>query len=573
MRSRSLLDFLAFVASAIAAPPGRGVATAGCRCLPGDSCWPSQSQWNNLNTTVAGRLVTTVPIGSVCHDPTYDAQACAALQASYGEPATHYSSSSSMMMRFWANQSCNPFAPRQESCSDLGNFVSYAVDVAQTSDIVTAINFAKSKNIRLVIRNTGHDFLGRSTGRGALAVWTHNLKTMQFLPNFQSGLYKGPALKMGTGVHGSEVEAFLAQRGFVAVGGWCPSVGIAGGFTAGGGHSPLGSKFGMGADQTLEFEVVTAEGRVVTASPTTNSDLYWALSGGGPGNYGVVTSVTVRVYPDAPVVGLFVMIDRSAVPAQKFWTAMQVFFEQIPALVDRNIGATINLGPDVFYIIPLTAHGLTLSATQALMKPFTDALENLQIQHTAQWLTSPGYNAHWTAFVAPGPVGSFWQSGARIVPRGVVESAGGLDKLMATLRDMVDEKKVTIGGTVVGAVKRTGAANAVLPAWRDGVALLGLLSPWSDQPGDWARMLEMQRWLGAEMRPRLEAATPGGGTYMNEADGRQPNWREAFFGTNYAALVQVKKRWDPHALFWALQVPGSEAWTVAADGRMCRAYL
>ncbi|KAJ1325462.1 FAD-binding protein [Microdochium nivale] len=568
MRSQPLLSYLAMVASAMAAPSRR---TADCRCLPGDSCWPSQSKWDDLNMAVGGRLVATVPVGSVCHDPTYDEQACAALRASYDEPATHYTSSSSMMTKFWGNQSCSPFTPREESCADLGNLVSYAVDVMQTSDIVAAINFVRSENIRLVVRNTGHDFVGRSTGRGALAVWTHNLKTTQLLPSYQSPLYSGPALKMGAGVHGSEMEAFLSQHGLVAVGGWCPSVGVAGGFTAGGGHSPLGSKFGMGADQTLEFEVVTANGSIVTASPTTNSDLYWALSGGGPGNYGVVTSVTVRVYPDAPVAGLLMMIDRSTVSDEDFWVAMRVLFERMTALVDSGVGATINLGPDVFYIIPLTAHGLTLAAAEALMKPFTDVLEHLEIQHLAQWVTSTGYNAHWTNFVAPGPVGMVWQSSARILPRAIVDDSDRLDDLMATLQDIVDKEQVTIGGTVVGAVKRTRAENAVLPAWRDGVALLGLLSRWSDAPQDWEAMGEMQQRLGSEMRARIEAVTPGGGTYMNEADGRQPNWREAFFGSNYEALVGVKQAWDPDSVFWAVQVPGSEAWTVAADGRMCRA--
>lgn len=515
--------------------------------------------------------MATVPIGSVCHDPTYDEQACTALKAAYSEPETHYTSSSSVMERFWGNQSCNPFAPRETSCADLGNFVSYAVNVTEKSDIVAAVNFAKSENIRLVIRNTGHDFLGRSTARGALAVWTHHLKSMSLVPKYESEQYTGPALKMGAGVQGFEAAAFLAPLGFVAVGGWCPSVGIAGGFTAGGGHSPLGSKFGMGADQTLEFEVVAANGQVVVASPKTNPDLYWALSGGGPGNYGVVTSVTVRVYPDAPVAGLFVTINRAAVSAQAYWAAMRVFFKLMPTLVDHEIGATFNIGPDVFYLVPLTAHGMSLPAAQALAKPFTDALSSLGIEHTAQWLASTGYNAHWTAFVPAGPVGAYWQSSARIVPRSIVEDSGDFDKLMATLEDMVDSGGITVGGTVVGAVKRTAAANAVLPAWRNGVALLGLLTPWSDKPEDWATMLERQKWLSTEMRPRIEEVTPGSGTYMNEADYAQPNWREAFFGVNYAELVTVKRKWDPSSLFWALEVPGSEAWTVAGDGRMCRA--
>ena len=77
-------------------------------------------------------------------------------------------------------------------------------------------------------------------------------------------------------------------KGLVVVTGECPTVGLAGGYTQGGGHSALSTQFGLGADQTLEFEVVTAAGKVVTASRSENSDLFWALSGGGAGNYGVV---------------------------------------------------------------------------------------------------------------------------------------------------------------------------------------------------------------------------------------------------------------------------------------------
>ena len=52
-----------------------------CRCLPGDDCWPSDNTWNDLNSTVSGRLVKTIPIGSPCHDPNYEEEACSALKA------------------------------------------------------------------------------------------------------------------------------------------------------------------------------------------------------------------------------------------------------------------------------------------------------------------------------------------------------------------------------------------------------------------------------------------------------------------------------------------------------------
>lgn len=63
-------------------------SAATCRCLPGDACWPATSSWDSLNSTVGGKLIATVPIGSVCHDPTYDEAACTALRDSWVLPQT-----------------------------------------------------------------------------------------------------------------------------------------------------------------------------------------------------------------------------------------------------------------------------------------------------------------------------------------------------------------------------------------------------------------------------------------------------------------------------------------------------
>ena len=81
------------------------------------------------------------------------------------------------------------------------------------------------------------------------------------------------------------------------LGGTCPTVGIAGGYTQGGGHSALSSLYGLSADNVLEWEVVTANGTQLTATSSSNQDLYWALSGGGGCTYGVVMSMTTKLYP------------------------------------------------------------------------------------------------------------------------------------------------------------------------------------------------------------------------------------------------------------------------------------
>jgi hypothetical protein len=65
-------------------------AAQDCKCLPGDTCWPSTSTWDKLNSTVSGKLVATTPIGSPCHDPTFDAQKCEDLKAQWTNPLTQY---------------------------------------------------------------------------------------------------------------------------------------------------------------------------------------------------------------------------------------------------------------------------------------------------------------------------------------------------------------------------------------------------------------------------------------------------------------------------------------------------
>ncbi len=127
-----------------------------CKCGPDNPCWPSEADWNTLNTTVEGRLIQTTPIGSVCHDPTYNESACADLKANWTLPETHIGTSSSIPQQFYANDSCSPFDPESQPCN-VGTYVRYAIDVREERHVKAGILFAQLHNIRLVIRNTGHE--------------------------------------------------------------------------------------------------------------------------------------------------------------------------------------------------------------------------------------------------------------------------------------------------------------------------------------------------------------------------------------------------------------------------------
>ena len=71
--------------------------------------------------------------------------------------------------------------------------------------------------------------------------------------------------------------------------------------------------------------------------------------------------------------------------------------------------------------------------------------------------------------------------------------------------------------------------------------------------------------------PSLTALTPDGGAYMNEGDFRQPGFQDVFYGSNYAELVQIKNKYDPYHVFYAVTAVGSDYWVEAADGRLCKA--
>lgn len=98
----------------------------------------------------------------------------------------------------------------------------YSVNVSNVAQIQLTVNFARSLNLRLVVKNTGHDYNGRSTGYGALSLWTHNLKDIRFISNYEILNYAGPAFKVGAGVQGVELYEAAEAHGVTTVSGICP---------------------------------------------------------------------------------------------------------------------------------------------------------------------------------------------------------------------------------------------------------------------------------------------------------------------------------------------------------------
>ena len=168
-----LLSFFAITASA--------GPNDTCRYIPGDAGWPSYSDWTQLNLTVGGRLIATVPVGHVCHKSgpfaAYNQTACEDLGKAVQDagavtlfvlPIPEFARDRTLLLTllpsspipgeifnpYWQNETCSPFTSSNESC-ELGNRAIYSINVSQPADVQVGLDFATKRNLRLVIRNTG----------------------------------------------------------------------------------------------------------------------------------------------------------------------------------------------------------------------------------------------------------------------------------------------------------------------------------------------------------------------------------------------------------------------------------
>ncbi|KAF1948736.1 FAD-binding domain-containing protein [Byssothecium circinans] len=544
-----------------------------CRNLPGDLSWPGPEDWAQLNASVDGRLIATVPLAAQCHGALYDDVECRSIQATWTKPEPHFQDPASIQNPYWLNNSCSPFS--QDGGCVNGNIAEYSINVTNADDVAAGVKFAQEKNIRLVIKNTGHDFLGRSSGKGSLLLWTHNLKGIEFL-DYRSDSYNGRAIKMGAGVQAFEAYAAAAANGLRTMGGFCPTVGLVGGYTQGAGHGPLNGEYGLAADNTLEWEVVTAEGKHLVASKEQNSDLYWALSGGGGGTYAVVLSLTTKAHPDGLVGGGTLQFTSEGIPADKYWGAVEKFNEHLPALVEnKGVEMVYTLTNASFYINFLTWVGHTAEDVTALLAPITDYLSANGISYTPVITDDPTYYGHYSRYTPALPFGTYQINeiiGGRLVPYSVVENNNSA--LTAALRNITSDPDWTLNGvaanTTHARVGNRPGDNAVLPAWRDNLVFLNIVRVW-DPASPLADLQDYEHQMTYDKVPQLERLTPGGGTYINEGDFNNPNWKVDYFGANYPQLLAIKKKYDPNDLFYAIASVGNDVWKVAGDGRLCRA--
>ena len=158
-------------------------AASNCRCLYGQSCWPSQSDFATLSTQLSQPVLHPLPPESACYPPSAPSGNCSDVIVNYTNGSWRSDQPGSMQ-----NTNFETFIFHNNTISACylnttlgipcgqGSVPPIGVDARSASDVQAAVNFATQHNLKLTVKNTGHDYLGRSTARGGFLVWTHNMK-------------------------------------------------------------------------------------------------------------------------------------------------------------------------------------------------------------------------------------------------------------------------------------------------------------------------------------------------------------------------------------------------------------
>ncbi|KAL9122682.1 MAG: hypothetical protein Q9187_000768 [Circinaria calcarea] len=549
--------------------------STSCKNIPGDKNWPSSKVWAELNSTVHGQLIAAVLPAQVCHGDSYDAAKCVTVQENWGWAGMHWKDPTSIMNPYWLNDTCSPYTARDAPCT-LGNIVSFAINVTSAEDVAAGVKFAQEQNIRLVIKNTGHDFLGRSTGKGALSLWMHNLKDISFT-EYKSKSYTGSVVELSAGVMAYEAYQAADVKGYRVVGGSCPTVGLVGGYTQGAGHGPLTGEYGLAADNAIKWEVITADGRYLVASQEENQDLYWALAGGGGGTYGVVLSLTTKAHKDGPIGGGTMLFNSSGVSADNYWEAVGFFNQELPKLIENEgLELVYFLSNTSFWLNFITWPSHTAAEVEAAVNPFARHLMAANITYSKEFTSKSSFYKHYAHYTPALPYGNYPMNellGGRNIPYSTVQNNNSA--LTAALRNITTHNPdwALSGVTSKLSYERTNTTpqtNSVPSFWRDTLVFLNIVGPW-DERKPAVEGVQTEHKMTHDIVPQLDRISPGSGAYINEADVNNPNWKNDFFGANYNELLKIKKKYDPNDLFYAGASVGHDVWDVASDGRLCRA--
>ncbi|KAL4999899.1 hypothetical protein BDV10DRAFT_193191 [Aspergillus recurvatus] len=564
---------------------GLGQASASsfqCKWLqaPHGSCW-KKIDWDGLNSTVSGKLIRNLPPAISCYPGLhYNKQECEYVDEQWSN--TTFQELQPIGYSYPIDNSCPVvLSGAQAGDCHLGSSPVYTVNATEPEELAAGIAFAHRNNVRLVVRNTGHDILGRSTGYGSLQIWMRYLrKGITHHESYDSRCakshWKGAAFTVAGGYVWDDVYEEAFARDLVVVGGGDPTVGVIGGYIQGGGHSPAMRDFGLATDQILEAEVILANGTIVTASPCSHPDLFTAIRGGGGGTYGVVTTLTIKAYPSTPMVAhSLVLSSPTGQDTSQLLDAITDLYAAYPALNDYGFsgyGSWSILDPTTTfgnsstgYQHALATRNKTLPEAKAALAPVLKKLSTYRsVTVSVEWFQFPSYAAYYRTL-----------SGVHQVT-GVPEMALAsrmFDKTALTsnrtlLRNLIGTLAGTVAETTINQVILVGGGKVLEKpeysgahrAWRSTYLVHEVARGWLESMGE-AYGKSVKTDITYNKYAAMRRFTPGMGSYMNEADINDPWWQDDFYGAdNYKRLLAIKNKYDPDDVFYCDTCVGSSSW-------------
>ena len=394
-----------------------------------------------------------------------------------------------------------------------------------TADVVDAVNFGRSEGLEISVRGSGHNVAGKAVTDGGLMI---DLSLMK-------GIHVDPArraVRAQAGVTVGELDRATAAFGLATPSGTVSTTGIAG-LTLGGGIAWLMGKYGMAVDNLLSAEVVLASGAVVTASEDTDSDLFWALRGGG-GNFGVVTSFEYRAHPLISVLGGEVLHPLEAAP--QLFSFYRDFAADLPD--ELSTQAVFVHAPDgsgtKLCAIALCHAGEDADRAEADVRPLrefgspiADMVRRMPypvVNTGADWLFKKGTLTYWKS--------AFFSD----------LSDAAVEVMTKAFEQAPSELCALIVEDFHGVVTRVATTATAYPHREPGYSLL-LISQWTDP----ARTHTCIAWA----RNTFDALSPymADRSYMNYLPADDYDRVRQAYGRNYERLVELKRRYDPDNLF------------------------
>ena len=558
----------------------------------GDPEWPSEASWNQLDHDVGGRLIKVRSPLADCVGGSPDAS-CEQLFKELKNP-------------YYLGDEVG----LTQSLGWVGAWTSepsvYAVAAKTTQDVVAAVNFARTNNLRLVVKGGGHSYQGTSNAADSLLIWTRHMNAITTHDAFVGAGCEGraepqPAVSIEPGaIWGHAYNEVAVKAGRYVQGGGCLTVGVAG-LVLGGGFGSFSKAYGTAAASLLEAEIVTADGEVKIANACSNPDLFWALKGGGSG-FGVVTRVTLLTHPLPNFFGaVFATIKAASDDAYRRLIAKTVEF-YAEALFNPHWGEEIRIGRG-YVAISMVFQGLDQQQAEAVWRPFFEwisasgqdfnivmapkivAVSARHFWDPALLKQAPGVviaddrpdapadNVFWTGNL--GEAGAVWYAyQSAWLPASLLET-DRRESLADALFEAAKHRGVALhcnkgiaGATAeaIAATKDTAMNPAVVDAFA--LAITGDFGQpaYPGVPGHEpdAAAARTQAEAVDKSMDAIRKLLPRVGSYVWETDYFQPHWQEAFWGENYTRLLAVKGKYDPDGLFFLHHGVGSEDWS--ADG-------